>query len=162
MQFSPDILPRCLFLAGPTACGKTATALQLAEQLSAEIVSLDSMAIYRGMDIGTAKPDPAEQARVPHHMLDIVDPHEEFSVADYVAQAQTVCEEILNRGHVPLFVGGTGLYLRAVLRGVFEGPSADCELRKQLDQFGKEHGGWITASSISGSRPSHSRPVAPQ
>ncbi len=140
MQFSPDILPRCQFLAGPTACGKTATALRLAEQLSAEIVSLDSMAIYRGMDIGTAKPDPAEQARIPHHMLDVVDPHEEFSVADYVAQAQAVCEEILNRGHVPLFVGGTGLYLRAVLRGVFEGPSADWELREQLDQFGKEHG----------------------
>lgn len=140
MQFPTDILSRCWFLAGPTACGKTAVGLKLAEQLSAEIVSLDSMAIYRGMDIGTAKPDRREQARVPHHMLDVVAPQEEFSVADYATAAQVVCRNILKRGRIPLFVGGTGLYLRAVLRGVFEGPSADWELRKNLERLETEHG----------------------
>jgi tRNA dimethylallyltransferase len=140
MQFSIEILNRCWFLAGPTACGKTAAGLLLAEQLSAEIISLDSMAIYRGMDIGTAKPDRSEQARVPHHMIDVVDPHEEFSVAEFVAAAHRICGDILNRGRIPLFVGGTGLYLRAVLRGVFEGPAADWELRKELEKFEKEQG----------------------
>ncbi len=140
MQFPSEILKRCWFLAGPTASGKSAAGLFLAEKLSAEIVSLDSMAIYRGMDIGTAKPDRHEQARVPHHLLDIIDPHEEFSVAEYLAAAQAVCSEIINRGHIPLFVGGTGLYLRAVLRGVFEGPPADWDLRREFERYEAQQG----------------------
>ena len=132
MTFTPDLLQRCWFLAGPTACGKTAVSLALAERLNAEIVVLDSMTVYRGMDIGTAKATLAEQARVPHHMLDIVDPHEDFSLAEYLTAAGACCREIIGRGRTPLFVGGTGLYLRGVLRGVFEGPAADWPLRHEL------------------------------
>jgi tRNA dimethylallyltransferase len=122
----------CWFLAGPTACGKTAAGIELARLLNAEIISLDSMALYRGMDIGTAKPTKKERAIVPHHLIDVIEPHEEFSLAQYVDAAEAACREILARGKRPLFVGGTGLYLRGVLRGVFEGPSADWELRHEL------------------------------
>jgi tRNA dimethylallyltransferase len=135
MRFDNDLLRRCWFLAGPTACGKTAVGVELAERLNAEIVSLDSMSLYRGMDIGTAKPSAVERARVPHHLVDVIEPHDEFSVADYVGAAERACREIVNRGRVPLFVGGTGLYLRAVLRGVFEGPAADWDLRRRLEQL---------------------------
>lgn len=127
-----DILRRCWFVCGPTAVGKTATGLALAQRIDAEILSLDSMAIYRGMDIGTAKPSAAEQAQVPHHLIDIVDPWEEYSTAEYLTAAEAVCRELVARGKAPLFVGGTGLYLRAILRGVFEGPSADWEFRHRL------------------------------
>src|SRR5688572_30150292 len=110
MAFDPPLLQRCWFLAGPTASGKTAVSLELAERLNAEIVALDSMTLYRGMDIGTAKPSPEERARVAHHLLDIVDPHEEFSLADYLVAAETACRDIFARQRTPLFVGGTGLY----------------------------------------------------
>ena len=140
MRFPTPLLQQCWFLAGPTACGKTATGIALAERIGAEIVCLDSMTIYRGMDIGTAKPTREEQARVPHHLLDIRDPHEEFSTAEYLTAALEACEGIIARGRTPLFVGGTGLYLRSLLRGVFEGPSADWVLRKELEEFASRHG----------------------
>lgn len=140
MQFPSDLLQRCWFLAGPTACGKSALALELAERLGAEILSMDSMAIYRSMTIGTAKPSMEDQARVPHHLIDLVDPHEEFSVADYVQHACSVAEDVLRRNRVPLFVGGTGLYLRSVLRGVFDGPPADTALRRELERQSQQHG----------------------
>lgn len=125
-------LQQCWFLAGPTASGKSETALQLASQLNAEILSLDSMAIYKQMDIGTAKPSREEQQQVPHHLIDMIEPHEEFSLAEYVTRAEEICQQIIHRGKTPLFVGGTGLYLRGLLRGVFEGPSANWEFREQL------------------------------
>jgi tRNA dimethylallyltransferase len=132
-QFPIDLLKQCIFLAGPTAVGKTDTTVNLVSRIpNIEIVSLDSMCIYRGMDIGTAKPSPEMRQQFPHHLLDLREPHEEFSVADYVEATQTACEEIVGRGGVPLFSGGTGLYLRAVLRGVFEGPPADWEIRNRL------------------------------
>lgn len=140
MKIDGDILRQCRFLAGPTACGKTETGLLLAERLDAEIVSLDSMALYRGMDVGTAKPSPAERQRVPHHLIDVIDPHQESSVAEYIAAAETACRGILARGRSPLFVGGTGLYLRSLLRGVFEGPAADWEFRRQLEADVAAHG----------------------
>lgn len=139
MRFDSSLLQQCWFLAGPTACGKTATGLVLAGLLNAEILSLDSMAIYRGMDIGTAKPTRAERDLVPHHLIDIRDPREEFSVAEYLREAEAACQRIVARGRVPLFVGGTGLYLRALLRGVFEGPPANLDLRSRLEQMAKEH-----------------------
>ncbi|MCA8986419.1 MAG: tRNA (adenosine(37)-N6)-dimethylallyltransferase MiaA [Planctomycetaceae bacterium] len=132
MPCDPSIFRSCWILAGPTAVGKTALSLQLAQKLDAEILSLDSMAIYRGMDIGTAKPNAEEQALVPHHLIDIVDPHETFSTADYLERAGDQVREIEARGKRALFVGGTGLYLRSILRGVFAGPDADWELRNQL------------------------------
>jgi tRNA dimethylallyltransferase len=135
MNFDGTLLKRCRFLAGPTAVGKSALSLELAEAIGGEIVSLDSMTIYRRMDIGTAKPDAAARARVPHHLLDLVEPYEEYSLAEYVRAAERVCREVVGRGHVPLFVGGTGLYLKGILRGVFEGPSADWEIRKRWEDF---------------------------
>jgi tRNA dimethylallyltransferase len=134
VQFSADILTQCWFLCGPTACGKSALSLSLAERLDAEIVSLDSMSLYRGMDIGTAKPSLAERSRVPHHLIDVLEPHEEYSLAQYLTAAESACRQIVARGHRPLFVGGTGLYLKGVLRGVFEGPAADWTLRRELDE----------------------------
>jgi len=121
------------FLTGPTAAGKTSVALELAGLLNAEIVSLDSMALYRGMDIGTAKPSAPERAAVPHHLVNILEPSEEYSLAQYVAAANEAVDDILSRGRVPLFVGGTPLYLKALLRGIFEGPPADRELRDKLE-----------------------------
>lgn len=132
-QFPIDLLKQCIFLAGPTAAGKTETTVSLVSRIpNIEIVSLDSMCIYRGMDIGTAKPSREMQLQIPHHLLDIIEPHEEFSVAEYVEVARKACEEIVGRDGVPLFSGGTGLYLRAVLRGVFEGPPANWEIRNRL------------------------------
>lgn len=123
----------CLYLTGPTASGKSAVALELAARLDAEIVAMDSMTLYRRLDIGTAKPTAEEQARAPHHLLDIVEPENEFSQAEYVAAARRVVDDILARGKTPLFVGGTPLYLKTLLRGMFEGPAADWELRRSLE-----------------------------
>jgi len=134
MKFPLELLQRCWFLAGPTASGKSALAIHLARAVRGEIVSMDSMAIYRGMDIGTAKPRLDEQAGIPHHLIDIVDPHEEYSTAEYLTAAITCVDQIVRQGHVPIFVGGTGLYLRSLLRGVFEGPPADWDFRQQLLQ----------------------------
>jgi tRNA dimethylallyltransferase len=118
-----------------TATGKTRIALALARRLDAEIISLDSMAVYRGMDVGTAKPTPEQQAAVRHHLIDVVDPHEhEFSVAQYVAAAHAAIADIRGRGREALFVGGTPLYLKALLRGLFEGPEADWPLRDQIER----------------------------
>lgn len=132
MQFPNHVLRRCWFLTGPTAVGKSDVGLILAETLGAEIVSLDSMSLYRGMEIGTAKPSPEARRIVPHHLIDVLDPHEEFSLAEYVAAAHNACCRILERGRTPLFVGGTGLYLRGVLRGVFDGPPANWNVRARL------------------------------
>lgn len=129
-----DPVTDCWFLTGPTASGKTAVGLELAELLGAEILSLDSMAIYRGMDVGTAKPTPEERRRVPHHLLDIVDPVEEFSLSQYVAAAQGAMRQVRSRGREVLFVGGTPLYLKALLRGLYPGPPADWEFRRQIEE----------------------------
>jgi tRNA dimethylallyltransferase len=135
MHLPPDVLTRCWILAGPTAVGKSAVALELAELLDAEIVALDSMTVYRGMDIGTAKPSLQDQSRVPHHLLNVIEPHEEYSLAEYLTASAKACAEIVARGRIPLFVGGTGLYLRGILRGLFEGPAADWSLRQKLEDL---------------------------
>ena len=106
----------CWFLTGATAVGKTGVGIALANRIGAEIISLDSMAIYRGMDIGTAKPPRALREAVPHHLIDIVDPQDEFSVAQYVEAAASAVADIRSRGRPPLFVGGTPLYLKSLLR----------------------------------------------
>jgi tRNA dimethylallyltransferase len=121
-------------LTGPTGSGKSQLALRLAERLGAEIVSMDSMALYRGMDLGTAKPSPADRRRVPHHLLDVLDPWESASVAWWLSQAAACCRELEARGRRVLFVGGTPLYLKALLYGLFDGPPADEELRRRLTE----------------------------
>jgi tRNA dimethylallyltransferase len=125
----------CWCLTGATASGKTAVALALADRLpgGAEVLSLDSMAVYRGMDIGTAKPTAAERARTPTHLVDLRDPDEEFSVAEYLAAAEGALADVRSRGKAPLFVGGTPLYLKCLLRGLFEGPGADWDLRREVE-----------------------------
>lgn len=149
MKISADKLQQCWFLAGPTATGKSALSLLLAERLNAEIISMDSMAIYRGMDIGTAKPSVDEQKRVPHHLIDFIEPHQEFSTAEYLSASIQVVDDILSRGRIPLFVGGTGLYLRALLRGVFEGPPADWEFRSKLmEQAAEGPPDWLHSELI--------------
>src|SRR5687767_15870754 len=118
----------CWFLTGPTAVGKTGVGVALAQRIGAEIISLDSMAIYRGMDIGTAKPARELRERVPHHLIDIVDPADEFSVAQYVERAAAVVEQIRARGRESLFVVGTPFYLKSLLRGLFDGPADNWQL----------------------------------
>jgi tRNA dimethylallyltransferase len=129
-----------LIIAGPTAVGKTDASVLLARERGAEIVSADSMQIYRGMDIGTAKPTKEQRALVYHHMIDIVDPAQPYSVGDYYRDARAVIDGILSSGGVPMVVGGTGLYIRALMRGLFHGPPADIELRERLLQKEAEEG----------------------
>lgn len=136
----PAIDDSCWFLTGPTASGKTSAALVLAERIGAEIISLDSMAIYRGMDIGTAKPSLEQRSQVVHHMIDILDPNESFSVAEYLARAHRIVDEIRQRGNKALFVGGTPMYLKVLLRGIFGGPAADWEFRQQVEEQIELHG----------------------
>lgn len=131
---------RVLYLTGPTASGKTAVGVALAERLGAEVVAMDSMTLYRGMDVGTAKPTPAERRGVPHHLIDVLDPWESASVAEYRSRALAAAREVAARGRPVLFVGGTPLYLKALLRGLFAGPGADPEVRRRLESEAEEHG----------------------
>jgi tRNA dimethylallyltransferase len=120
-------------LTGPTGSGKSELGLTLAERLGAEIVAMDSMTLYRGMDIGTAKPAAADRRRVPHHLVDVLEPWESASVAWWLGRALERCQDIQGRGHRVLFVGGTPLYLKALLRGLFDGPPANAEIRRRLE-----------------------------
>lgn len=128
-----DLVAKCRFLAGPTASGKSAVALELAEQLNGEIITADSMQVYRGLDIGTAKPTAAEQARVPHHLLDVCHCRAPFDAAQFLHLATAAATDILARGRVPLFCGGTGLYLQAFIAGLGEAPPSDAALRAELE-----------------------------
>jgi len=132
--------PLLLVLLGPTASGKTSLSLFLAEQLGGEIVSCDSVAVYRELEIGTAKPAPEERRRIPHHMIDIAAPTEQVTAGDYARLARQALDEISARGHLPIVVGGTGLYLRALLEGLFAGPARSEELRARLRDRAAERG----------------------
>ena len=129
-------------IAGPTASGKTALAVELAKELNGEVVSCDSMQIYKGMDIGTAKADARERAEAVHHMIDIIDPREDYSVSRYVEDAGRVCDDILARGKLPIVVGGTGLYIDSLISGRgFADVAEDTELRNSLSREYDELGG---------------------
>jgi tRNA dimethylallyltransferase len=130
-----------LVLTGATASGKSALALRIAETCAAEIIALDSMTLYRRMDIGTAKPSPADRRLVAHHLIDVLDPAEEASVAWWLERALAAAADIAARGKRALFVGGTGLYLKALLFGLFEGPGADPAVRRRLEAEASAPGG---------------------
>lgn len=134
--------PRIIAVTGATASGKSALSLQLARQLDAEVVCMDSMQIYCGMDIGTAKPTKEEQQLVPHHMLDVVSPEQPYTVADYAEAASQVIRQILSRGRLPMLVGGTGLYLKALMHGLSLGVSrSDPAIRARLEAIADQPGG---------------------
>ena len=141
---STATLPLLVVLLGPTASGKTALSLALAERFNGEIVNCDSVAVYRDFEIGTAKPTAAERARVPHHCIDIVSPEREYSAGDYQRDGRAAIADITARGKLPIVTGGTGLYLRALLEGLFDGPQRSEELRNRLRRSAVRHGaGWL-------------------
>ncbi|MCA9126771.1 MAG: tRNA (adenosine(37)-N6)-dimethylallyltransferase MiaA [Planctomycetales bacterium] len=133
-------LRNCWFLTGPTSSGKTPLAIMIAQRMDAEIISLDSMAIYQGMDIGTAKPNLDQQAQAKHHLIDIVAPTEMYSVSNYVIRAHRVAEQIRQAGKRVLVCGGTPLYLKSLVRGLFLGPEADWEFRNSVEEDVKRYG----------------------
>jgi tRNA dimethylallyltransferase len=131
---SADAVPDILVIAGPTASGKSRLARELAESLAGEIVSADAFAVYRGMDIGTDKPDPETRRRVRHHLVDVADPDERFSAGDFVRLATAAIADIRRRGAVPIVAGGTHFYIRALLFGLFRSPAHDPSVRMALEQ----------------------------
>jgi len=133
-QAAPQDAPACWALVGPTASGKSAVALELARRHPLEIVSIDSMQVYRGMDIGTAKPTAEERALVPHHMIDVLEPEESCNVARFCAMARQAIDDIRRRGRRPLLVGGTALYLKGLIWGLAEAPGRIPELRRRLER----------------------------
>jgi tRNA dimethylallyltransferase len=140
----PESSPLVAILLGPTGSGKTALSLALAERFNGEIVSCDSVAVYRGMELGTAKPTREERARVPHHTIDVAEPNEPFTAGEYSRAARTALREIAARKRLPIVTGGTGLYLRALTEGLFAGPSRQEELRTRLRRSVERHGNtWL-------------------
>src|SRR5690606_29651574 len=130
----------CIALAGPTASGKSAASLAIAERWPVEIISVDSALVYRGMDIGTAKPSLAERARAPHHLIDIRDPAQAYSAAEFVADTRRLIGEIRARGRAPLLVGGTMLYFKALMDGLDDMPRADAQVRVALEARARSEG----------------------
>ncbi len=126
---------KVIVLLGPTCVGKTGVSLFLAEALDTEIISADSMQIYKGMDIGTAKPTPEQRAHIRHHMIDIVEPSERYSTGRYIDEVVPIIDRLLSEGKIPLIVGGTGLYIKAMTRGIFQAPQADPALRAYLKEL---------------------------
>jgi len=135
-----EIFHRAIIVTGPTGSGKSRLALELAEKLDAEIIAMDSMTLYRGLDIGTAKPTADDCRRIPHHLIDVLDPWESSNVAWWLKHAAECAAAILSRGRRVLVVGGTPLYLKSLLRGIFEGPPANQEIRARLEALAEHKG----------------------
>ena len=141
---SANSTPHAVLLLGPTGSGKTSLSLALGERFNGEIVSCDSVAVYRGMDLGTAKPTPEERARLPHHLIDVADPDQPFTAGDYSRQARAALHQIAGRDQLPIVPGGTGLYLRALTDGLFAGPERQQPLRARLEHSRQRHGeAWL-------------------
>ncbi len=136
----PSLADRAMVLTGPTASGKSSVALALAQRIGADIISLDSIAVYRQMDIGTAKPTIDEQRIVKHHLIDVVDPNEMFSVACYLDMAHAVLDDLERQGRKAIFVGGTPMFLKGILRGFDPGPPADWDFRQSVEDDLAQHG----------------------
>jgi tRNA dimethylallyltransferase len=131
--------PLAILLLGPTGSGKTALSLALGERFRGEVVSCDSVAVYRGMELGSAKPSLAERARLPHHLIDVADPDQPYTAGAYSSDARAALREVAARQHLPIVTGGTGLYLRALTDGLFDGPQRDDALRERLKKSAPKH-----------------------
>ncbi len=151
-----------ILLMGPTATGKSALALELAEAFGGEIVSVDSAQVFRGMDIGTAKPDPATRARVPHHLVDVVDPTEAYSAARFASEANAAIRSIRARGRLPILAGGTMLYFRALTEGLSDLPGADASIRAAIDREAAARGWPALHAELSRVDPATAARLAPQ
>ncbi|HZK24596.1 MAG TPA: tRNA (adenosine(37)-N6)-dimethylallyltransferase MiaA [Oscillospiraceae bacterium] len=155
-------MQKLIVIAGPTAVGKSAVALELAKRLQSEIISADSVQVYRGLDIGTAKPSAAEQAQVPHHLLNIKDPHETYTVAEFQKDARLAIAQVHQRSKVPLLVGGTGLYLRAVVWGfAFSESGINHALRKKLRSIAEINGPEVLHHQLQAVDPQTARQLHP-
>lgn len=154
-------LPPAILLLGPTASGKSALALELAETLGCEIVSVDSAQIYRHMDIGTAKPDAEQRTRIPHHLIDILDPHESYSAARFRDDTLAIMREITERGKIPLLVGGTMLYFKALTEGLNDLPQADPTVRLVIDTMADEKGWPALHQDLARADPEAARRIKP-
>jgi len=153
---------KILIIVGPTAVGKTSTALWLSQEFSGEIITCDSMQVYRGFDIGTDKPSLEDRQLVPHHLVDFLEPTEQFSAAEFALRAVEVAEEILGRGHLPMVVGGTGLYHRALTVGLFKGPGRDPALRQKLKNEARAYGLDRLYQKLEEVDPEYARKTAPR
>ena len=153
--------PPAILLMGPTASGKTAVALELARALPSEIVSVDSALVYKGMNIGTAKPDEGALRAVPHHLIDLIEPHETYSAARFRDDALVVMREISERGNIPLLVGGTMLYFKALVEGLNELPEADSMIRLVIDTMAQEDGWPAVHARLAGVDPETARRLDP-
>ena len=157
---TPPDDPLCA-IVGPTASGKTALAIEVALRAGAEVVSVDSMQVYRGMDVGTAKPGPDVLSRVRHHLLDRADPSERYDARRYLADVRVALDDIATRGARALFAGGTGFYLKALTHGLFDGPPADLELRRELTRRAKEIGSRALHDELDGIDPEAAARIHP-
>jgi tRNA dimethylallyltransferase len=148
-------------IVGPTAVGKTSVSLALAERFGGEIINADSMQVYRGFDIGTDKPGPAERARIPHHLLDIVDGRTQFTAADFAVRAAEAVDSISRRGRLPIIVGGTGLYIKALFEGLFPGPGRDDAVRAALEEEARRDGWDVLRGRLQSLDPEYAAKIGP-
>ncbi|MCJ7458296.1 MAG: tRNA (adenosine(37)-N6)-dimethylallyltransferase MiaA [candidate division Zixibacteria bacterium] len=155
------MLKKILTILGPTASGKTKVSLEIADIIKGEIVSADSRQIYRFMDIGTAKPGLEERKNIPHHLIDIVNPDEYFSAADYSTRAREAIKNILGRGKEPIVVGGSGLYLRALFKGIFKGPGKDEKIRSELKEKARKDGVEFLFNELEKKDPEAAKKIGP-
>ena len=152
---------KVLVILGPTGVGKTKISLEVADKLNGEIICADSRQIYRFMDIGTAKPDPEQRKRIAHHLIDVVDPDQRFTAADFAREAKKIIKDLIGRGKPTIVTGGTGLYIRALTRGFFKGPKGDSKIREKLKKTAQKKGKEFLHKKLSNVDPEAAQSIHP-